>query len=750
MQSESDVIKQYKRRIENIYKSTNPAKIQKIDKWLKKYKDNPHDLYTKVCKTYGILPKHKISHNARNNHRNSNASKRKSFGKQYCSVYEFSSPQPDSAYLPHWMMQNLGIEEGDKIELQSQFDVPKGNFCKLQPFKQEFMDKVSTIGYKSTLEHSLRHYSVLSINQRIVVEFNHFPYECIVKELKPSNVISILGSTDLEIEFEEALEADVNNSYDEKTASNENENVNDIMDVTEERESSSSFGLSDVDCGYQSNQSNKVKKAEIDGALLKKLGVPLDYNEQNNLATMIVENRELHKEDESRFDDKLSAQNDAVEVNEDDNTEQDEKEEKKDTIADGDLSPIGPDDVKCENCSKWVHSMSIQMHEVHCIRQYVRCKICNQCIKRTDEEQHFTDYHKKFTCICSKVFDGKLAFDEHKLNECSLRLIACKYCDRTNVPFLEYAEHESVCKERTVTCEVCGGEYIAKDKHLHDCGIVCVLCGDRVGSKDKLLHLLTDCRERRAVCNYCGIFRSCIDMEEHRKFCGSRSEQCEICNKFVSLANMEAHLSSNCQWYSNKQLSKNKNKKAECVKVEEQLSTLDIKDIENPYIDQELLNNANDDQSLFGLLKTNPMPDMVDTSFAMDAMKSSAMNKQLCPHCSSSNLLMDEEEFQIHIAVKHPYLINDPMTQAVFASFASPDILSSSKVPNKKKKKKRKLSSDLTQSKRQKRPYNAKRMRANSDSKQKSKRTKWNCPQCTFINSASKCVMCQASRPKIN
>merc|ERR1712228_662577 len=421
------------------------------------------------------------------------------------------------------------------------------------------------------------------------------------------------------------------------------------------------------------------------------------------------------------------------------------KEEKQDTICDGDLSPIGPDDVKCDNCGKWVHSMGIQMHTVHCIRQYIKCKECKQVIRRQDEEQHFVNYHKKITCICSKVCVGKIAFDEHTLNECTLRLMTCKYCNKTNIAFLEYSEHELLCKERSIICEVCGVEYIAKDKHLHDCGIVCVLCGDRINdSKDKLLHLLTVCRERRAVCNYCGIFRSCVDMEEHRKFCGSRSEQCEICNKFVALSNMAAHLSSNCQWYTNKQLSSSKKKKES---VEQQLQSLDIEDIDNPYIDGELLNNANDNQSLFGLLKTNPMPNLVDTSFAMDAMQSSAMNKQLCPHCSASDLLMDEEEFQIHIAVKHPYLINDPLTQAVFASFESPKILESNNI-KKKKKKKRKLSSDVQQSKRQKRGYNAKRIRSNNDSKQqKSKATKWSCPQCTFLNTTSKCTMCRASRP---
>merc|ERR1712228_1059527 len=127
-----------------------------------------------------------------------------------------------------------------------------------------------------------------------------------------------------EIEFEEALEADVNNCYDEKTASNENEDNDEHNAMNDE--SSSSMGLSDIECGYNQSNNNKIKTAEIDGALLKKLGVPLDYNEQNNLATMIVENRRLRQEDESRFDDKTQQQNNN---NNDDNNEEEKKKKKK-------------------------------------------------------------------------------------------------------------------------------------------------------------------------------------------------------------------------------------------------------------------------------------------------------------------------------------------------------------------------------------------------------------------------------------
>merc|ERR1711990_407098 len=106
-------------------------------------------------------------------------------------------------------------------------------------------------------------------------------------------------------------------------------------------------------------------------------------------------------------------------------------------------------------------------------------------------------------------------------------------------------------------------------------------------TRDKLLHMLRECKERRAICSYCGVLRSCVDMEQHRDFCGSRSEQCEDCGEFVSLMNMQAHTQTNCQWFNNNQLSvtgkakakgkaKGKGqKKVECAEVSR-----------NPYLDE--------------------------------------------------------------------------------------------------------------------------------------------------------------------
>eukprot|EP01084_Bolivina_argentea_P087687 158361_1 len=63
--------------------------------------------------------------------------------------------------------------------------------------------------------------------------------------------------------------------------------------------------------------------------------------------------------------------------------------------------------------------------------------------------------------------------------------------------------------------------------------VMCPLCAPEIeDSKDKsaAVHLLTDRKERRAICN---------DMEEHRAFCGSRSEKRDKCNQFVPIMNTD-------------------------------------------------------------------------------------------------------------------------------------------------------------------------------------------------------------------
>merc|ERR1719295_2080453 len=117
-----------------------------------------------------------------------------------------------------------------------------------------------------------------------------------------------------------------------------------VNDKSERDEESSSLGLSELEQSVEALALNGV----VDGALLKKLGVPLDYNEQTNLATMIRENRRMLQENHSRLQHRGDADNLVAECEGDGDGDDDADGEQKRA---GDEAPtIGPDDVECENC----------------------------------------------------------------------------------------------------------------------------------------------------------------------------------------------------------------------------------------------------------------------------------------------------------------------------------------------------------------------------------------------------------------
>eukprot|EP01084_Bolivina_argentea_P117124 208046_1 len=54
--SQIELRKYYKEKIANIYRLKNPQKLNQIEDWMNKYKNNLHGLYTKICSKYNIDP----------------------------------------------------------------------------------------------------------------------------------------------------------------------------------------------------------------------------------------------------------------------------------------------------------------------------------------------------------------------------------------------------------------------------------------------------------------------------------------------------------------------------------------------------------------------------------------------------------------------------------------------------------------------------------------------------------------------
>ncbi|KAL3271818.1 hypothetical protein HHI36_022288 [Cryptolaemus montrouzieri] len=113
----------------------------------------------------------------------------------HCGVLEFVADE-GKVYLPHWMMQNMNLKEGDTVQVES-VDLPVGTFSKFQPVTSDFLDITNP---KAVLENCLRSFACLTTGDVIAVKYNQKIYELSVLETKPGNAISII-ECDMNVEF---------------------------------------------------------------------------------------------------------------------------------------------------------------------------------------------------------------------------------------------------------------------------------------------------------------------------------------------------------------------------------------------------------------------------------------------------------------------------------------------------------------------------------------------------------------------
>ena len=133
--------------------------------------------------------------------------------KLHCGVLEFIANE-GSVLMPHWMMQNLGVDHGDLIKVESA-TLPKGTYVKLRPQTKAFIDIANP---KAVLENTLRlaiaqllgrwvrsarlihrcrsltraaweyrNFSALTRGSTIRIHYNQKQYDIDVVEIKPVN-----------------------------------------------------------------------------------------------------------------------------------------------------------------------------------------------------------------------------------------------------------------------------------------------------------------------------------------------------------------------------------------------------------------------------------------------------------------------------------------------------------------------------------------------------------------------------------
>ncbi|XP_067119106.1 TRAF-type zinc finger domain-containing protein 1-like isoform X2 [Centruroides vittatus] len=172
----------------------------------------------------------------------------------------------------------------------------------------------------------------------------------------------------------------------------------------------------------------------------------------------------------------------------------------------------------CTNCKKDIAAANYLMHTMHCQRNIVLCKKCNEPVCRNEIEIHNTEMHSQIVCEkCSKVMEcWKL--EEHKLS-CSKRVVQCSYCE-LECSLDEMEEHESYCGSRTEICPQCRQYVMIKNRKEHEtrnCAgtLTCPLVKNE--------NVIADNFGTIFPCEFCGDFFPDVALIEHQATCRSES-----------------------------------------------------------------------------------------------------------------------------------------------------------------------------------------------------------------------------------
>lgn len=135
-------------------------------------------------------------------------------------------------------------------------------------------------------------------------------------------------------------------------------------------------------------------------------------------------------------------------------------------------------------------------------------------------------------------------------NNNQIDTVTCTNCKK-GIPKNSIVTHEVFCKRHNVVCEQCENVIRASDRVAHEEEVhrrVNCVCGDSLEIRFLALHKLQECLHRPHACKYCKLKKKLVDLPDHQEYCGSRTEKCSKCQKFVSIKDYQFHLQSNCSY----------------------------------------------------------------------------------------------------------------------------------------------------------------------------------------------------------
>ncbi|KAE8295625.1 XIAP-associated factor 1 BIRC4-binding protein [Larimichthys crocea] len=120
----------------------------------------------------------------------------------------------------------------------------------------------------------------------------------------------------------------------------------------------------------------------------------------------------------------------------------------------------------------------------------------------------------------------------------------CRQCHR-EVAEANFALHETHCRRFLCVCPDCD-EAVPKDQldqHREEqhTQVRCSKCNKKMERRHLIDHESDECVERLQSCQYCELELPWKELDEHHVACGSRTELCRECGRYVTLRDQPGH-----------------------------------------------------------------------------------------------------------------------------------------------------------------------------------------------------------------
>jgi uncharacterized C2H2 Zn-finger protein len=389
----------------------------------------------------------------------------------HAGVLDFTAPS-NTAYLPFWMMQKLGLDEGDEIDLKT-VKLPKGEFVKLKPMNDNWAD----IPTRELLEYQLRNYQSLTTNDVIKVNHKGQTYDLHVVSVRPVGRNGAENSVEISIAENEGelpemgvsiLDTDLN--VDIEGIKTGVEHVE--LELGEEKEVSlqqGEYGYFTIVLPEFQNGSFVIEIQTISGDADLYLSTKERYPSQKSFiwASQQKGSKRLVL---SPDDPKFSPGRYFIGVHA---FGGDAKfiltitlRDKEGQTLGGTSDQAGASETKiCSNCRRAVPVGAILLHEAQCARRNFRCPQCGEVMPLDQKDKHLSVAHALLKCECGKEFEQDV-LPLHKEYECPRRGVKCVYCGLV-LPYEEKGPHQFECGSRTAKCPHCDKIHKRRDMKTH-------------------------------------------------------------------------------------------------------------------------------------------------------------------------------------------------------------------------------------------------------------------------------------------